>query len=164
MCTGIHFVCMHVKFMPLIFLVGIWKTYYLWHQICGGVTARLQLGLSAFLFFCELWNLLCLLPSVCLVFGFCMHWCIWRVIFQLSHKSKLCKNIIRITNLYKPYLLHNDDGWSYFVPLLWFLVKSSFINPNECTRCKHKKKIMAFHHFYMCWHVGANLREFVHQI
>jgi len=45
---------MRVKFMPLILalLVGIWKnTYYLCHQICGGVTALLWLGLSTFLFF-----------------------------------------------------------------------------------------------------------------
>jgi len=45
---------MGVKFMPLILalLVGIWKNkYYLCHQIFGGVTALLWLGLSTFPFF-----------------------------------------------------------------------------------------------------------------
>jgi len=113
MCTGLHIVCLHVKFMPLILalLVGSWKnTYYLCDQVCGGVTELSWLGLSTFLFlvcsvicyaFCHLFVLLV---------GFCGGTCL------LSHNSKLCKNIITITHLYKPYLLRNEsnDSESYF--------------------------------------------------
>jgi len=147
MWTGLHIVCLHVKFMPLILalLEGICKnTYYLCHQVFGGVTELLWLGLSTFLFF--VCSVICY--AFCHLFvllvGFCGVTCL------LSHNTKFCKNIITITKLYKPYLLHNEpnDCWSYFVPLLWIAVKSSFIKRSESTSCKHAKS-MVFHHSYM---------------
>jgi hypothetical protein len=84
------------------------NTNYLWHQICGGVTELLWLGLSTFLFFvcCGICYALCHL--FVLPFGFCIYCCLCAVTVHLSHNSRLCKNIFIITHLYKHYLLHNE--------------------------------------------------------
>jgi len=93
----------------LALLVGISKiTYYLCHQICGGVTELLWLGLFTFLFFvsCGICYAFCHLFVLFLGFV-CIAVLSWGTCL-FAHNSKLCKNIIIITHLYKPYLLHND--------------------------------------------------------
>ena len=151
MCTGLHIVCLHVKFMPLILalLVGSWKnTYYLCDQVCGGVTELSWLGLSTFLFlvcsvicyaFCHLFVLLV---------GFCGGTCL------LSHNWKLCKDIITITHLYKPYLLRNEsnDSESYFCSIA-LTCSEVFIYKTKWIHKLQTWKSMAFHHSYMFWHV-----------